>query len=142
MTLGAFLFALAAVTDANENAIIVITSNQFPIHNNSLLNPELIQIFNLDDIGKVESDLSAGLPVNQKDAISEVNNRIKTMGKENVHQRFLAAYQPLVLALQLHITRVPAIIFYGGVVVYGVTDIGLAVTTYESWLVDRAAGDG
>lgn len=130
---------LAAVT---PQAIEVFTSTDLPINGGAAINPDTtrskieLQIYNLDGIQRIESQLSEGLTSDPEQSKRVVLQRFQQLHEEDRAQMQRAA-MGLAKAAQYGIDRYPAIVFDGEVAIYGVTDIGEAVHRYQQWQAGR-----
>jgi len=91
-----------------------------------------LHIFELDGIQQSEAQLSNNLPADPKQSKQIALQRI-----QQLDERATAAIQHaavgLAKATQYGIDRYPAIVFNGQVVVYGVTDLTVALGHYRTW---------
>ena len=86
----------------------------------------------IDGIHQIESNLSQDLPADLEAAKSLAFKRIEHLG-EDAKSRMQQSATGLAKALQYGINRYPAIVFDGVTVVYGVTDIHIALCHYQQW---------
>ena len=114
--------------------VTVITTDQFPVDINPLSDGVVVDIFNVDATRKSEKALSEGLPTNEAGARQAIEVILQGEGRDRFQQRLLTAYEPLFQAMKWSIDRMPAMIFDGRAVVYGVTDIAEAQSYYHAWL--------
>jgi len=91
-----------------------------------------IRIYVLNEILRVEAELSADLPANPEQSKRIALQRIQHMGDQAKTKMQMAA-QGLAKAMQYGVDRYPAIVFDGQVVVYGVTDVQTALMHYRTW---------
>ncbi len=137
----AWVLALATISvSAAElsppGQIEVFTDRDYPVaaqgHGN-------VDVYRLDTPGRIEQALSAGLPADPKLAKRIAIQRVR---KAAVTQAgyLKQAYEGLVKARQYRLDHLPAIVFDGGLaVIYGVTDIEVALLHYRQWR--RIQGD-
>ena len=126
-------FAAVAAQAANANpAITVITSGQRPI-NVSGIDPAVIKVFNLDAVRDIEAQLSRNLPVNEAEALAIARKRIDNIGQSTLNAKLTKAYSGVLTALTLGIDRYPAIVFENRFIVYGITDVAVALQKYYAW---------
>lgn len=93
-----------------------------------------VKIYNLDDGRRLTTNLTIGLPPNQKQAKASLEQRFKQQGMQAVKNQFMQAFQARIAGLQYGISRYPAIVFnHGQAVVYGVTDLSRALEIYHEW---------
>ena len=96
-------------------------------------------IYPLDGLNQLEEELSQGLPGNETAAMPMVRARLRKMGAAELQRRAAAAAAGIVRAGQYGIDRVPAIVFNGKAIVYGMTDVAQARLAYEQ-AQHRASG--
>ena len=138
------LVLFAGTTFANQrepnspHLIEVFTSAQYPIFEtdtkgsgSDLQRPE-ITLYEIDGIQSVERDLSLNLPVEPQPSKQIALQRIQNLD-EQTRSRMQASATALAKAMQYGIDRFPAIVFDGQAVVYGVTDLQVALAHHESW---------
>jgi len=93
-----------------------------------------LQIHRLDGIQQVESGLSGNLPSDL-----ELAKRVALQRIQQLDEQESAAIQNaavgLAKAMQYGIDRYPAIVFNSQIVVYGVTDLKVALDHYRTWQV-------
>ena len=118
--------------------IEVFTSAQYPIvetdakRAGSHLQGPVITVYEIDGIQSVERDLSLNLPVEPQQSKQIALQRIQSLD-EQTRSRMQASATALAKAMQYGIDRFPAIVFDGQAVVYGVTDLQVALAHHESW---------
>jgi integrating conjugative element protein (TIGR03757 family) len=122
--------------------IEVFTSSRYPIvetkandAGSQLQGPE-ITVYEIDGIQSIERDLSLSLPVKPQQSKQIALQRIQNLDERTRLSMQLAA-QGLAKVMQYGIDRFPAIVFDGQVVVYGVTDLQVALAHYESWRTEH-----
>jgi integrating conjugative element protein (TIGR03757 family) len=104
----------------------------------NFIDPELhdseidLQVYRLDGIQSMERTLSDDLPPDAVAAKQIVLQRLQHMGQRSTAQMRQAAVG-LAKVMQYGIDRVPAIVFDGTVVIYGVTDPDEALQRYRRW---------
>lgn len=91
-----------------------------------------LRIHKLDGIKQLEATLSAGLPADADEARQLALRRLRKVGKETRSELQHSA-TALALALQYAVKQYPAIVFDGELVVYGVTDLSVALIHYRHW---------
>lgn len=116
--------------------IEIFTTSHRAIHSVSRfvsLHPQIdVEIHTLDTIKQLEGKLSMGLPIDPikaKDRALERLQRLIQGGQINLKQ----SARSLVTAMQYGVKKYPAIIFDDELVVYGVTDLSLALMYYRHW---------
>ena len=136
------LFAGTAFADPRgpnpPHLIEVFTSAQYPVvetdakGSGSHLQGPVITDYEIDGIQFVGRDLSLNLPVVPQPSTQIAMQRIQSLD-EQTRSRMQASATALAKAMQYGINRYPAIVFDGQAVVYGVTDLQVALAHHESW---------
>ena len=138
------LVLFAGTTFANQrepnppHVIEVFTSAQYPVveidatGSGSHLQGPVITVYEIDGIQSVERELSLNLPVEPQPSKQIALQRIQNLD-EQTRSRMQASATALAKAMQYGIDRFPAIVFDGQAVVYGVTDLQVALAHHESW---------
>ena len=133
------LVLFAGTTFADPPHVIeVFTSAQYPVVETdatgagSHLQGPVITVYEIDGIQFVERDLSLNLPVEPQPSKQIALQRIQNLD-EQTRSRMKASATALAKAMQYGIDRYPAIVFDGQAVVYGVTDLQVALAHHESW---------
>jgi len=93
-----------------------------------------LQIYELDGIQRSEAQISSNLPTDPKQSKQIALQRIQQLD-ESATSAIQNAAVGLAKAMQYGIDCYPAIVFDGGVVVYGLTDLSAALDHYQRWLV-------
>ena len=91
-----------------------------------------ITVHKIDGIQSVERALSLNLPVEPQAAKQIALHRIENL-EAPTRASMHASATALAKAMQYGIDRYPAIVFDGEVVVYGVTDLTVALEQYRAW---------
>ena len=91
-----------------------------------------LQVYRLDGIQRVESELSENLSGDPELARRLALQRIQQLDRQTATQMQQAAVG-LAKALQYGVDRYPAIVFDGEVVIYGLTDLSIALDQYRTW---------
>ena len=91
-----------------------------------------LHIFKLDGIQQSEAQLSSNLPADPEQSKQIALQRIQQLDEQESAAIQNAAVG-LAKAMQYDIDRYPAIVFNGQVVVYGVTDLKVALDHYRTW---------
>ena len=140
------LFADSAFADlrgTNPAPIIeVFTSDKRPIidvdteGSGDDLRGLTITVYKIDGIQSVERDLSLNLPLEPQAAKKIALHRIENLD-EQTRASMHAAATALAKAMQVGLDRYPAVVFDGEAVVYGVTDLTLALEQYRAWQTGR-----
>ena len=140
----ALLLLVAALgTDADERGrepapfIEVFTTSQYPIQENTArrapydTHGQYIR-YDIDRISLLEQELSRGLPADPARAKQRVLQRFQSMDS-TLSQQLEQAGKGLAQAMRYGIDRMPAVVFDGQAVIYGVTDIDEALVRYHRW---------
>lgn len=123
----AIVGACAFTTHAWASDIWVVTDQQHPVQP-----VPGIHLIELDAPSRLRHELSAQLPADPKQAAAVVQRRIQQGGPELQH-RLAAAYQGVVDAWQLGLTKVPAVVVDRRFVVYGEPNIARALSWIETY---------
>ncbi len=91
-----------------------------------------ITVYEIDGIESMERNLSVGLPADPERAKRIALDRIQHLDDQTKTKMQMAA-QGLAKAMQYGVDRYPAIVFDGQAVVYGVTDVQIALAHYRTW---------
>jgi len=89
-------------------------------------------VYELDGIQSTEAKLSEGLTADAERSKRVVLQRFQQLREEDRAQMQSAA-MGLAKAMQYGVDRYPAIVFDGQAVVYGVTDVQIAIAHYRAW---------
>jgi integrating conjugative element protein (TIGR03757 family) len=109
---------LTAQTEVFTNAGIMLTGT------------EGARIYYVDGLAQLKAQLSADLPADPKQAAEIVKRRARAMGAA-LQTRAINASEGITRATYYGVNRVPAVVFDGHAVVFGVTDIAKARVLYE-----------
>lgn len=136
------LLAFGSVTQAETmtamtpTSINIFTTTDQPISIAKALAEQLpdieVQIHQLDGIKKLEAYLSKGLPGDANKARDITLKRLGQVSKATRGQLEHSA-TALAEALQYGVQQYPAIVFDGELVVYGLTDLSVALMHYRHW---------
>lgn len=91
-----------------------------------------VTIYEIDGIESIERDLSIDMPADPEKSKRIALHRIQNMDDQSKTKMQMAA-QGLAKATQYGVDRYPAIVFDGQAVVYGVTDVQIALAHYRTW---------
>ena len=96
-----------------------------------------VEIYKIDGLHQLETSLSAQLP---NDAAAAQRVALQRIGqlKHDDRDALRNAAVGLAKALEYRLDRYPAIVINREAVVYGTTDVELAVNRYQSWREERA----
>ena len=118
--------------------IEVFTSAKHPVshtdamgapHHNQGLD---ITVYEIEGIQSIERDLSHDLPADPQLSKQIVLYRIQRLD-EQTRSSMQSVAMGLAKAMQYGVERYPAIVFDGESVVYGVTDLAVALEQYRAW---------
>ena len=136
------LFADAVFADPqgpNPLPVIeVFTSEKYPVIDTDAngardtLGGLKIKVHKIDGIQSVEHALSLNLPVEPQAAKQIALHRIQRLD-EQTRSSMRGAATALAKAMQYGLDRYPAVVFDGEAVVYGVTDLTVALEQYRAW---------
>lgn len=126
MIFGALLLSIALSVMASQAVphVEVFALSTIPI-----VNARDAQVYYLDGIAELEAALSNYLPPNEQQARAITEDRMHRLGP-GVQQQLRQTGTGLARALEMKLQRVPAIVFDGKYVVYGVTDVDGARRIY------------
>jgi integrating conjugative element protein (TIGR03757 family) len=96
-----------------------------------------VEVYPLDGLHQLETTLSAQLP---NDSVAAQRVALQRIGQLDAHDRdtLRSAAVGLAKALQYGLDRYPATVINATAVVYGTTDVELALSRYRSWREERA----
>jgi integrating conjugative element protein (TIGR03757 family) len=95
-----------------------------------------ITVYEIEGIQSVELDLSHNLPPESQQSKQIALHRIQRLD-EQTRSRMQSVATGLAKAMQYGVDRYPAIVFDGESVVYGVTDLTVALEQYQAWQTGR-----
>jgi integrating conjugative element protein (TIGR03757 family) len=127
--------ASAAPEEVTPIRIEVFTASDRPIRppaSDDIASLQLIELYEIDGIARLEAELSDGLAADPETARRLVQERFGQIDgpRLDVARRSAAG---LISAAEYGVDRYPAIVFDGNAVVYGVTYIGEALRHYRTW---------
>ncbi|RQR79146.1 TIGR03757 family integrating conjugative element protein [Burkholderia sp. Bp9012] len=120
------LGAPSPASEANAPHLIVFTDRAHPI-----VGASPGQVVWLDDIERIESQLSTGLPQDASAAAAEVQRRLQR--QPGIQLQFASAYEGAVKAWHLGVAKLPAVVVDDRFVVYGDPDIGHAIARIAAY---------
>ena len=85
----------------------------------------------LDEPARLEQSFSANLPQSPEQAAAVVQQRLAGPAGQQFQQQLQAAYAGVVRAHELKVLKLPAVVVGGRYVVYGQTDVALAVAQIQ-----------
>ena len=95
-----------------------------------------ITVYEIDGVQFVERELSLNLPAEPQQAKQIALRRIQSLD-EQARSRMQSAATALAKAMQYGVNRYPAVVFDGEAVVYGVTELTVALERYRAWKTGR-----
>ena len=95
-----------------------------------------ITVYEIDGIQSLERELSLDLPVEPQPSKAMVLKRIQRLDAPT-RSRLKSAATGLAKALQYGVERYPAVVFDGEALVYGLTDLNVALEQYRTWQTGR-----
>ena len=95
-----------------------------------------ITVYEIDGIQSLERELSLDLPVEPQQSKAMVLKRLQRLDAPT-RARMHSAATGLAKALQYGVERYPAVVFDGEAVVYGLTDLNVALEHYRAWQTGR-----
>jgi len=129
----------AASTGTNPPHIIdVFISNGLPINGKNAITSGTslggtdLHVYHLNGIQLVETDLSKVLTGDPEQSKRLIMQRIQVLDEQS-RARMRRSAIGLAMAMQYGVDRVPAIVFDGQAVVYGITDLQAALAYYQAW---------
>ncbi len=121
------LHSLVVITD-HLNSVVINPNTERSLVDEGIS----IKVFYLDNVERIEKILSTGLPSDEAMARERALKNVEEYGKDSLEQDFKVAYEGIFYARNNKINRYPAIIFDDQYVVYGVTDVDLALEKMEN----------
>lgn len=89
----------------------------------------VLRVHDLAAAMRLENSLSEGLPTDQAEAAAIAKDRVRNVDATQLRE----AFGGLIRASELQLDRVPAMVFDGHAVVYGVNDVVEAYGHYRRW---------
>ena len=127
---GIFLGAMLATSAASEPPRIeVFTSARTPI---ATASTPAVLVYNLDLPARIEAELSTRLPQDREAAAQIASAELQGAWRKSA-ETLTHAYQGLLKARQYGLQKLPAMVFDGQAVVYGVIDLEQALGDYQRW---------
>ena len=128
----------ARPVEMHPHLVEVFTTTDVPIAGEAGINRQALSgekelhVYELDGIRRTEAKLSEGLQADPEQSKRVVLQRFQQM-REGDRTRMQRAAMGLAKAMQYGVDRYPAIVFDGQAVVYGVTDVQIALAHYRTW---------
>ncbi|MGH8567319.1 MAG: TIGR03757 family integrating conjugative element protein [Gammaproteobacteria bacterium] len=91
-----------------------------------------VLVYNLDLPARIEAELSARLPRDREAAAQLASVELQGAWRKSA-ETLTHAYQGLLKARQYGLQKLPAVVFDGQAVVYGVIDLEQALGDYQRW---------
>ncbi len=91
-----------------------------------------VPVIYLDAAAEIEAELASGLPADPRRAEAIVRQQLGDGGTD-LQARLASAYQSVVDAWNLGISKLPAVVVEGRYVLYGDTDVARAIATIEAY---------
>ncbi|KPW91528.1 MULTISPECIES: TIGR03757 family integrating conjugative element protein [Pseudomonas syringae group] len=137
-----FLILIAAIQVPFSSAETwIVTDRNHPVQT-----PAHVRLILLDESERLEAKLSEGLPANQQQAISIMQQRLKSSDAQRLQRELALAQQDLVDAWSIGVTKVPAVVVDRKFVVYGETNARAAEYRIAQWRTaakhQNASGQG
>lgn len=89
------------------------------------------RVYLLDSMEVLDSELSVGLPANERDAQTILRQRLHALGAAALASRTKSAAEGIVQSARYGVDRIPAVVVNGEAVIYGVTDIDVARAIFQ-----------
>ena len=89
------------------------------------------RVYLLDSMEVLDSELSVGLPTNERDAQAILRQRLHALGAAALASRTKSAAEGIVQSARYGVDRIPAVVVNGEAVIYGVTDIDVARAIFQ-----------
>ncbi|MGK5032651.1 TIGR03757 family integrating conjugative element protein [Janthinobacterium sp. MDT1-19] len=89
------------------------------------------RVYLLDAMEVLDSELSVGLPANERDAQAILRRRLHALGAAALASRTKSAAEGIVQSARYGVDRIPAVVVNGEAVIYGVTDIDVARAIFQ-----------
>ncbi len=134
LKIGLISFAMytAAHISTASAEVWVVTDRNHPVQV-----PQQARLILLDDSETLEAKLSEGLPTNAQQALSVIQQRLRTPDAQRLQRDLAVVQQGLVDAWSLGVTKLPAVVVDRQFVVYGETDVLAAVQRIEKAGIGR-----
>ncbi|MGH2708686.1 MAG: TIGR03757 family integrating conjugative element protein [Actinomycetota bacterium] len=127
---GIFLGAMLATSAASEPPRLeVFTTARTPI---ATASTPAVLVYNLDLPARIEGELSRRLPQDREAAAQLASGELQGAWRKSA-ETLTHAYQGLLKARQYGLQKLPAMVFDGQAVVYGVIDLEQALGDYQRW---------
>ncbi len=124
-----FLVASSTALAADTARIEVFTTAGTPIAG---ISAPAVRVYNLDAPALIEAEINSKLPRDPSTAHRYAQRTLKGQWHEAA-ERLTQAYRGLLKGSQYGLEKLPAIVFDGRAVVYGITDLDQALGDYRRW---------
>ena len=104
----------------------------FTDQKHAVVAPNDVAVIHLDAPAEIEAELASGLPTDPQRAEAIVRQQLGDGGTD-LQARLASAYQSVVDAWNLGISKLPAVVVEGRYVLYGDTDVARAIATIEAY---------
>ncbi|WP_110186023.1 TIGR03757 family integrating conjugative element protein [Pokkaliibacter plantistimulans] len=132
---GVLAIVSAAVWAAAPSPSATPSIEVFTVHAQPVTVPPALmaqtRVAYLDEPARLEQSFSANLPQSPEQAAVVVQQRLAGPAGQQFQQQLQAAYAGVVRAHELKVLKVPAVVVGGRYVVYGQTDVALAVAQIQ-----------
>ncbi len=132
---GRWLFVLLVCSHglmaAEPGRIEIFTTARYPI---ATASTPAVLVYNLDLPGLIEAELSTRLPQDREAAAQLASAELPGAWRKNA-ETLTHAYQGLLKARQYSLQKLPAVVFDGQAVIYGIIDLSQALSDYRRWQV-------
>lgn len=108
---------------------VIYTDSSNPVNSPS---PDIPVVY-LDAPERVQTDIFGALPANPSLAEKQAQNVLSSPAFTSQQQQLASAYQGLMKAWSLGLTKYPAVVFDYKWVVYGTTDVSVAMQHLADW---------
>jgi integrating conjugative element protein (TIGR03757 family) len=129
---GIFLGVMLATSAASQPpSIEIFMTARYPI---ATASTPAVLVYNLDLPALIEAELSMRLPQDRKAAAQLASAELQGTWRKSA-ETLTHAYQGLLKARQYSLQKLPAVVFDGQAVIYGITDLSQALSHYRRWQV-------
>lgn len=104
--------------------------------------PEGAAVVELDQPGRLDAELSDGLPTTESAATEELQRRMQGAEWQDMAARYQRAARGVARAWMLGVEQVPAVVLDGEYVVYGEHDVQAALNQIQDYQRQQGQGGG
>lgn len=126
------LCGVTCVVSANETKVELFTTQSTGLNHCS--NENSCTVYFIDTEERLLETVFPHLPSNEEEAYKQVMSVINSPKWADYEKRFKDAQMPILRAWELGVTKYPAIVINDKFVVYGTTNVDVALTDYENYL--------